>query len=341
MATESSKKLASEKEIISSQVQVDTNGQHAFGHFFHLPQSRRNKSIIIVAIITLFIVALIVFAIRSPHAGQKVYAQAAGHKVYKSDVENLIQTTQGANVHQGATVLANKYLTEAMAKKADIKVTDSDVTAKFGSMVVEQKNSNKYVYQSDLNSVYFDKLAAYNTGLYQGQLIVANFSRHIAFQSPFLGIQKASDPLMGNTQAIAQDRQYADNFISNLYSQIKSHQITFDQAIQKEHDDPQLGTQAYQTLPHSGPFNTSNVFLPATTLILPDSIRSRVHNMKAGQISTSFVVSVNNSLTKKNIKTDSYYLIVKMDSTKGGNSNMTYVQYLAESKQKLGYKVYV
>lgn len=63
--------------------------------------------------------------------------------------------------------------------------------------------------------------------------------------------------------------------------------------------------------------------------------------MKAGQISTSFVVSVNNSLTKKNIKTDSYYLIVKMDSTKGGNSNMTYVQYLAESKQKLGYKVYV
>ncbi|HVV25466.1 MAG TPA: hypothetical protein VHC21_00330 [Candidatus Saccharimonadales bacterium] len=334
------KNTDTEGASLNSDIKVGSGGQAAGKRWWRGGRPTKRALFIFTACI-LLVVIIILAVVYIAKPGQKVYAQAAGHKIYKKDVDNLIGTTQGVTAHQATVVLADKYLTEAMAKKAGITVGDSDVTAKFGPSIVSQKNTNKYVYQSDLNSVYFDKLLAYTEGLYKGQLIVANFSRHIAFQSPALGLQEASDPLMGNASAIAQDKQYADNFITNIYNEIKTHKITFDQAIQEEHDDPQLGLQAYQTLPHSGSFDTSNIFLPATPLILPKSIQGKIHSMKAGQISAPFVVSVNNSLTKKNVTTDSYYLIVKMDSTKGGNSGLTYAQYLNQSKQKLGYKVYV
>jgi hypothetical protein len=304
---------------------------------------RLPKKVIFIFIIAIVGIIIVVLAVNhhKPGQSQEIYAEVAGRKIYKKDVTDLIGTTQGITVHQGAVVLADKYLTEAMANQAGITISDNDVKAKFGDSVVRQRDTNRYLYQSDLNSIYFDKLSAYNTGLYRGQVIVANFSRHIAFQSPFLGIQKATDPLMGNAAAVAQDKRYASNFITDLYNQIKAHKITFDQAIQKERSDLQLGMQAYQTLPHSGSFDTSNVYLPATALVLPQSIKGKIHGMKAGQISAPFVVSVNNSLTKKNVMTDSYYLIVKMDSTKGGSSSLTYAQYLSQAKQELGYKIYV
>jgi hypothetical protein len=338
--------VADNKNSVSSEngalptAKVGDGGQSSGGRRLNLSHPSKKLAAVVLVLLVIIVGAVLIIN-HTSGPGQKVYAEAAGHKIYKSDIDSLIGKTQGVTTHQVATVLADKYLTEAMAKKAGITVSDSDVTAKFGSSAVSQKDMNKYIYQSDLNSVYFDKLSAYNTGLYQGQLIVANFSRHIAFQSPFLGIQEASDPLMGSATAVAQDKQYASNFITSLYDQIKAHKINFDQAIQKEHDDPQLGTQAYQSLPHSGSFDTSNVFLPATSLVLPQSIKGKMHSIKAGQISAPFVVSVNNSLTKKNVTTDSYYLVIKMDSTKGGSSNQTYAQYLTQSKQKLGYKVYV
>src|SRR5689334_18998973 len=60
------------------------------------------------------------------HSGQKVYAEAAGHKIYKKDIQSLqVVNGQKKDVtdHQAATVLAEKYLTEAMSKQQGVKIT--------------------------------------------------------------------------------------------------------------------------------------------------------------------------------------------------------------------------
>jgi hypothetical protein len=274
------------------------------------------------------------------HVGDKVYAEAAGHKIYKKDVEAIKGNTKGVSDHNAAKVLADKYLYLAMAKKADITVSDQDVEAQYPG-AAKQKTHNKYVYQDDLNLTYYNKLIAYNKGLYKGKVLVANFSRYIAFQSPYLGIQRATNPTIGNKAAIAKDKKYAHDFITRLYGQIKGGQITFDEAIQTEHADPQLGDQAYQTLPHSGPFDTSNIFLPGTNLLEPPSIQPKLAGMKAGQLSAPFAVRVENAWKNPKITTESYYLVVKMDYTKGSHSGLSFENYLAQAKKQYGYKVNV
>jgi hypothetical protein len=339
MTTDSNEQGAAKSEVASG-AKVGTISDKKSPRRFPVPLITKKRLavclVIVLASIGLWLLAHNVF-----HVGQKVYAQAAGHKIYKADIEGLVGNTKGVSDHQAAVVLANQYLTEAMAKKADVTVTNKDLIAHYGTSLAAEKGNNRYAYQAQVNNVYFDKLIAYNAGLYQGKLLVANFSRHIAFQSPFLDIQKATDPLMGNPAAVAADKKYAQDFITKLYNQVKSGQITFDQAIQQEHNDSVVGKQAYQTLPHSGSFNTSDVSLGGTALVLPQSIQPQISAMKAGELSKPFVVSVNNSLTQKGVTTDSYYLVVRMDATTGGKSGLSYDQYLAQSKKELGYKVNV
>lgn len=338
MAADNKQQSASDKETLST---VKVGGEQAKpARPFPRPKIDK-KSLLYILLIIVVLVSGWIFISKTFHIGEKVYAQAAGHKIYKQDIDNLVGSTKGVNDHQAATVLANKYLTEAMAKEAKITVSNQDIVAQYGPSINDQKVHNKFVYQDKVNNVYFDKLLAYNAGLYKGKLLAANFSRHIAFQSPFLALQKASDPLMGSPAAIAADKKYAQDFITKLYNQVKAHQITFDQAIQAEHNDPVVGLKAYQTLPHSGPFDTANVYLGANALIAPQSIQPKISNMKAGQLSTPFAVSVNNSLTSRGNTTESYYLVVQMDSTIGGHSGLSYDQYLTQAKEHLGYKVYV
>jgi hypothetical protein len=337
MVADNKQQSASDKETLST---VTVGGEQSRpARTFHMPKiSKKN---LLYALLVVIVLAGGWLVLRSVfHIGEKVYAQAAGHKIYKENIDSLIGSTKGISNHDAATVLANQYLYQAMAKEAGIVVIDKDVAAQYPD-INYQKAHNKYAYQSNVNTVYFNKLAAYNSGLYQGKLLVANFSRHIAFQSPFLDIQEATDPLLGNPAAVAADKQYAHDFITKLYNQVKTHQITFDQAIQMEHNDPQVGLKAYQTLSHSGPFNTSNVYLGATGLIMPKSIQSKINNMKAGQLSAPFVVRVSNSLRDKNVTTDSYYLVVQMDSTKSSHSGLTVNQYFAQAKKRLGYMIYV
>jgi hypothetical protein len=302
--------------------------------------ARNNKKRSSIAVI--IIVLVVGWAHFGLHIGEKVYAQAAGHKIYKHDINDLIDNTKGITDRQAATVLANKYLYEAMAKKAEITVTNKDIVAQYPD--VNAKSTTKFARQSDINNVYYNQLSAYNTGLYKGELIATNFSRYIAFQSSFATAanQGVNNPLMGNQTAIDADKKYAQNLITSLYDQIKSGKVTFDQAIQIEHNDPRVGLKVYPTLAHSGPFNTSNVYLGATALLAPQSIQPKIAGMKTGQLSKPFAVSVSNSTGKANKSTvDSYYLIVHMDYTKGSHTGLTFAQYLAKAKRQYGYRVYV
>jgi hypothetical protein len=339
MADNNEQPVAEKETNQVPKVQIGQESSKKFWRRLKVPKPNK-KGFLLALLILIILIAGGLFIKKSFHIGEKVYAQAAGHKIYKEDIDKLRGNVKGVSDHDVATVLADKYLYEAMAKQGDIQVSDQDVATQHPD-ANKQKNSNKYVYQGDVNITYQDKLIAYNTGLYKGKVLVAHFSRHIAFQSPYIDIQRITNPLLGNKTAIAKDKKYAHDFITKLYKQVKDNKISFDQAIQIEHKDPVVGENGYQTESHSGSFDTSNIFLGGTALIGPKSIQHKLASMKAGQLSEPFTVTVPNAWKDPKITTESYYLVVRMDYTKGSHSGLSWKDYLAQAKKKYSYKVFI
>lgn len=307
-----------------------------------VPNDHKKGRLVAIGVVAVLVITGIVFLSHPGHIGQKVYAEAAGHKIYKKDLQTL-QVVNGKkkNVsdHQAATVLADKYLTEAMAKQQGMAVSQSDLVAAYGKGILSQKSTDPYGYQNLTNQLYFTKLDNHNDGVYEGKLLVANFSRYVPYQSGLLPEQQKARPLLGNPTAIAQDKQYADKFITGLYDQIKSKKITFDQAIQMEHDDPMVGEKSYySTQQHSGSFNGP---LKQIGLLAAKSVRSKITSMKAGELSKPMIVRASNSATDQSSTAESYFLVVRMDKVSGGGNSMTFQQELAQAKKHYGYKVNV
>ncbi|HEX5797508.1 MAG TPA: hypothetical protein VFX86_03910 [Candidatus Saccharimonadales bacterium] len=299
-------------------------------------KNRKVQALSLLLIIALGFAAWALLIDDGVRKGEKVYAEAAGHKIYKKEIDDLIGQRKDISEHDAATVLADKYLVEALAKERGITVTDKELAASYDKDTLKQKTDYKYAYQNKLNQLYLSKLQAHNNGVYKGKMLVANFSNHVAYE-PALPEDKERDPLLGDPKAIAKDKKYAKDFITDLYNKITSGEITFDQAIKMEHADPRLGKEAYTSLSHSGSFDTSLRPQPVFNVA---SIRQKINNIKAGEITKPFVVRVSNSL-EGDSTAESYYLVVKMDQTSGSYTGMDFTQYLDQAKQRLGYKVYV
>ncbi len=149
---------------------------------------------------------------------------------------------------------------------------------------------------------------------------------------------KAHNPDLGNAEAIARDKKYAEDFITNLYNKVTSGQITFEQAMNMERKDPRVGLKAYPELEHSDSFDTT---FRSRDVINSPSIREKISSIKAGEITEPFVVRVNNSLADSSSTAESYFLVVRMDETSGSYTGMDFDQYLNEAKQRLGYAIYI
>ncbi|MGH7192052.1 MAG: hypothetical protein ACREJM_00790 [Candidatus Saccharimonadales bacterium] len=333
MAVKENEDSASDEQKTDSTVKVGDGGQTAKRRRMHVPAIKNKKPLIIgLAVLVVVIVGAVIFS-RETHIGQKVYAQAAGHKIYKEDIQAIIGKEKGITTHQAATVLADKYLTEAMAKEDKVVVTDQDIETAYGKNILLQKTKQPYEYQQVVNNLYFKKLATYNqSGTYRGEYLIANFSQHVPYPSPLLKEQEAGDPTLGNPKLIAADRKYAGEFITKLYKQIVSHKITFDQAIKEERNDSAVGTKAYPTQPHSGPFDTSAGY---GLIVNADATRAKLRTIKQGTMTKPFLAGESTS-----VEAGPYYLVIRMDEAKGG-PGLPYDQFLQQAKQKFGYKIYV
>lgn len=294
----------------------------------------------LLALGAILIVALAGFAVWSLFNDKlsdkgNLYAQAAGHKIYEKDLRNLLgDNNLGVSDSEAATVLADKYLLESLAKEQGIAVSDEELTTEYGKDVLKQKDENKFAYQNKLNELYFTKLAADNRGVYKGKMLVTHFSRFV----PFEPMDKPRGSLIGNPKAIARDKKYAKDLIDRLHSDIRSGKITFDEAMKIERNDHVVGLKGYPTLSHSGTFDNSST---TDGLIKLPSVQEEIRNISPGEMSEPFVVRVGNSL-ENDSTAESYFLLIQLGEAFGGNkANIDFGQYLDEAKKRLEYEVYV
>jgi hypothetical protein len=298
---------------------------------------RHRKRYVLYAIV--LVVVLIggwLFIKQTFHIGEKVYAQAAGHKVYKQDVKDLIGDTKGVSDHQAAGALADKYLLEAMAKEQSVKITDKDIQQQYGqNITAKDRKDPSYEYQQAVNNAYMAKMKAKYNGVYKGDLLVGHFDRYIPAFDVSAAYKKVV-PQMGDPKAIEADKEYAKNFLTKLYNEIQGHKITWKQAIQAEHKDRRLGEVVYPSLSHSDSFDTSK---GTVTLFDAPVAQAKVSALKAGETSKPFEVFIYNPNLKKTYST--YYMVVHLNYKYGGHVKGFFQEYLVSSKKKFDYQVNV
>ena len=267
--------------------------------------------------------------------GQKVYAEAAGHKIYKDEIDAVKTGSNNVSDHEAAIVLADKYLSEALGDERGVTVTDQDMIAEYGPDVVKQKDV-PFAWQNKRNELFFVKLNQANQGVYGGKLLIANFSRNVAIDSPTLQEKKAQNPDIGNPAAIAADKKYAKDFITKLYNQLKNKQITWDQAIAAEHADSVVGEAGYPTQTHSRSFDGP---LSDYATLSSASVADKIKALKPGELMKPIAVRAMSNLDTGETAEVSW-LVVQMDAVKTGTGG-DFQQYITTAKKQLGYKINV
>lgn len=267
----------------------------------------------------------------------KPIATSAGHRIYEEDAQELIGKTKDVTEKQAATVLADKYLSEAMADDENLTITKQDIIKAYGKDILDEKKTDEFTRQNAINQLYFQRLEANNTGIYKGKVLVSHFGRYVAYESPLLAEDKKMDPNIGNPKAIAVDKAVAIKKIEQWRKDIHSKKITFDQAIEREKNDPVVGEKAYPVSRHSSSFDTA---IEPARLITTKSIKDKVDAMKVGELSEPMVARVSSSSTDDSTA-ETYFVIVQLDERSGGNSAKSFPEVLSEAKQELGYKINV
>ncbi len=289
--------------------------------------------IVIGALLFIGVIGSLLLAFNGELPGQqKVYAEVAGQKILKQDIEAIKDGQSNISDEQAAITLADKYLTEAMAKDRGVKVSDGDIEAQYPE-AAEEKQTNRYAYQTKVNRVYFMRLSAEHQGSYKGKMLIAHFSRNVPFDSALLEEKKRQNPNLGNAQAIAADKKYAGDFINDLYNKINAGTMTFDEAMQAQRADAVVGEKGYPTLSHSRAFNGPISQIGSVDKNILDTI-------KPGEISKPAVVrgasSLNDDSTSEN-----YWLVVQLDKQSGGGQSGSFEDALNKAKKELGYKINV
>ena len=302
-------------------------------------KGNKRKFLGLGAIIVIALISFLVWPSLSDKLGddRKVFAEVAGQKIYEEDIRDLLgDNNHGISDQDAARVLADKYLTETLAEEQGITVNDKELQAQYGKITKKQKGANKYAYQNKLNQLYFDKLQAYNRGIYKGKFLIAHFSRFVPYDSPLLFEDKQIEPRIGNKTSIAKDKKHAENLINRLYDQVQSGKITIEEAAEIERSDPTVGEKAYPTLSHSGPFDTT--FDP-NTFMASESVRNQVGDIKTGELTKPIAIKVSSSMDGDKLA-ESYFLSVFFDESSGGGDK-SFDDYLNEAKQRLGYVIHI
>lgn len=303
----------------------------------NLTKNKKHLSIIVFLLIVVVAVASWLLISNFTDSDKKLYAKVAGHEIYEEEVRDFIgDNDEDVSEREATEVLADKYLLEKLAEEEGVTISKQEIIEEFGEEFYNDQDEDKYGYQYQVNELYLAKLSANNVGIYKGKLLVTHFSRHIPYKSALLEEQKAYNPKLGDPQAIASDKKYAEDLITRLHNQIESGEITFEEAIENEHKDSRVGREAYPTLSHSGSFDNS---IREEGLIGLDRVRERIKDLQPGQMSEPFAAEVSDS-ESGNSTVESYFLVVQIDEKQGGESNMEFEEYLDDSKGRLGYEIY-
>lgn len=127
----------------------------------------------------------------------------------------------------------------------------------------------------------------------EGKLIVVNFG----LNNPPIFEAENDESKKEREKLLQEDRNYANQLIQSIYTDLKAKRLTFDEAMDKTIKDPKIGVNSPYgiTTFQSGPF-TATDYIEKLGALKDEEVRRKIDALNIGEFSEPFTQSVDRSL---------------------------------------------
>lgn len=270
-----------------------------------------------------------------------VLGQVGNYQILQSDVDTLNPTAKlyGASDADIIKLLLNLNLYEQIGRQYGLTVSDADIADAVTANGTTTQPADAYSLTSWRTKTWEQKLRGSVTGELKGKFVIAPFDQNLPVQGGQPGPQVSSLSPAQLTAVQLQDKTYATNLIQSLYAKLQQKQLTFDQAMVAQQDDPKLGAAVSPNAIQSGTFNTSDTKNPGAGVIGQPAIRTAVEKLQIGAYTQPVVGKSVADIAGKKLQ-DGYWVIVQLTDRVSQNKDYTTFDSLETAfKAKFNYRV--
>lgn len=316
----------------------------------HKPKKSRKLLWIILALIIIAVSIGGFFLYRTGSVNKllrgDVVARVGNHNITKQEVQQVKAAELAAGFYGDSDETIKKlimdyWLYSMAAEEYGIKPNDTEALENlknktdFIKLSSDQAINNSYVKYRAYKDYYQKQLTTILNSPQKGAYIIAHFDQN--FGRDTTALKALSDQQYQDLLKV--DRDYATNFINDVYAKIKSGQITFEEGMKMQLDNKIIGKVAMSTAVMSAKFGQpSNIPGGQESIVKNSQIQAKVNELQAGGISEPFIVKVPAVFTQPNNLVDGFWVIVKVDSTNSGPKFDSVNAALQHFKQKYGYE---
>ena len=199
------------------------------------------RSLIIVLILVIIVIVAGLLIENSRNHKQVVFI-VNGTKYSQSDINKLIAYPLNQKISDRnslSMVAFNYYKNIAVAKQLGIGLSNNEINQLIPTITVPKASTaekdSPWIALTAYNSGIQQELLSRSLSSYSGYAYVFYFAQHIQ-----TGLIPSTIPNMGNAQAIAEDKSYAQNKANYYYNQLKSKAMTPAQILTAVKSDPKL-----------------------------------------------------------------------------------------------------
>lgn len=277
----------------------------------------------VLAMATLFVVLWVTGVLGNIFRSKDVLGSVGGRNITKQDVEKTSREMTEAGFFeeeqsQTLGLIMDYWLYTLAAKKYGIEVNDRVAldylkSELAGSGLGENLDmNNNYVRYRAYRDYLRDEFTTLIESPQKGAYILAHYDQNFGQATPELkALSKAQYDAL-----LKADRDYATNFINDVYAKLKAGSITFEQGMQMQLQDKVIGENALPTAIQSQAFGVKQA--SNGEYVDPISgnpqVKSQIEKLKAGEISEPFILKVPPGMVPTNDLVDGIWMIVKVDS---------------------------
>lgn len=291
---------------------------------------KQNKTLLGLAVAILAIAIAAVGAFFVSSLNKDVLATIGAAKIKQKDLDNKITALEGyvtvdaSKKNQLLDDLVEESIIEQTAKRLKITVSEKEIddSAKKYNQNYSQSSSKDKIIENTRKAVLKEKVKDAILSLREGKYIKVRFDRHYPEQ------------FGGTVEEQKKDKEYAKNLSEEIFNDLKSGKITFEQAQVKVNEDKTVDIASYPGVwtEQYGSFGKNDAAAENSIYNLPE-FQENIYKLKKGEVGSPFTVSDYDGGEKREI----YFLIIKVEKIKEGEAN-NYADWLEKEKTRLKYK---
>lgn len=269
---------------------------------------------------------------------KKITKRDLNEQIYGIDFQGSIDNPKQISLEEKKKILdrlVEQKIAELESKQLGVvspneEELETEIARRIGGNYTSYSEEQRKITKKNVSSdMIVEAIKNKIIGWREGKFILVRFDK--AYEDT----DDISNPSV--IEAANVDKQYAQSLADNIYQDIKSDKITFEQGMAKADNDPRVGKPAWNIT--SGNYTFSNTFskeqsIQKGVLAASKNFWSEVFNVGENQVSEPKLISIDD--TSQNGSHEALFAIIKVEKSNKSNFS-SYEEWL--NKKKAEYKV--